>query len=139
MRSLWTKLIEAIQSGIQYTHYTKPSQDDYSKILVKLASSIDEVRGVFCNLQESSTSDGYYPFEPLKTIHQLVAELGYGDVFDSAKASRARLHILALWKDVRRELLKEFDREEPAAAHSHWLDKSKAQVYDQHAIPKRPS
>jgi hypothetical protein len=139
LRSLWSKLIEAVQSGAQYTCLTHPSQDDRAKALVKISVAIDEIRGVFCNLGESGVDDGLYPFEPLKDIHREVAELGWGDSFDPQPAKLARQRIFALWKDARRELLKEFDREEPEFPHSHWADLTKARVYEDHEIPKRPS
>lgn len=137
LRSLWSKLIEAVQSAAQYTHSVKPSQEDFSKTLLKLSIAIDEIRGVFCNLGEGSKDVGLFPFEPIKTIYELVADLGFGDNFKAADAPATRNNIVHLWKEMRRELLKEFDREEPTWPHSHWNDSEKAKTYDALGILKK--
>lgn len=139
LRSLWSKLIDTIQSAIQYTHTECPSQAEYLSILVKLSSAIDEVRGLFCNIGETDNKIGLYPFEPLKDIYGLIEKLYYGDKFSSKEAIEARKKVFALWKDVRQELLKEFDREEPTFPHSHWADLEKCRVYEEHNIPKTPT
>ncbi|HTU24706.1 MAG TPA: hypothetical protein VMF30_04885 [Pirellulales bacterium] len=139
LRSLWSKLIDAVQSATSYTYLEKPSQQDRADALLKMSIAIDEIRGVFCNIGETGREDGLYPFEPLKDIYCEIAELAPAEPFDSGHAIRTRKRIFALWKEVRRELLREFDREEPTFSHSHWADASKSDVYDGNAIPKRPS
>lgn len=139
LRSLWSKLIDAVQSAIQYTHLEEPTQQEYSSVLVKLSSAIDEVRGLFCNLGEGDKNLKLYPFEPLKDIYGLLKTLSYGKRFDIDKATVERVKILKLWKSVRQELLKEFDREEPTFPHSHWVDPEKSHVYEENDIPKRPT
>lgn len=137
LRTLWTTLVDAVQNAAQYTFLSQPTQEQYSAVLTKLCIAIDEVRGVFCNLNESDGGVGLYPFEPIKDIHGLITELGYAETFKSEESEGCRRKIFALWKDVRKEILKEFDREEPTFPHSHWVDLAKARVYDDHEIPKR--
>ena len=138
LRVLWSKLIEAVHYSIIYTHVAKPEQSDYLNVMVKLSSAIDDVRGVFCNLDESNMEVGLYPFEPLKDIYGLIERLGHENVSPTEREA-ARNQIFELWKDVRKELLKEFDREEPTFSHSHWKDRKKGGVYDKHKIPKIPT
>lgn len=107
------------------------------ELLAKLSIAIDEVRGVFCNLNETDTSRNLYPFEPIKDIYGLIEDLGFGSTYKSSESKKCHDQIFALWKDVRKEILKEFDREVPTFSHSHWEDLSKGRVYDQHQIPKK--
>lgn len=133
--SLWSKLVEAIHYALQYPRLENPNVDQYSITLLKLSIAIDEVRGVFCNL-ENNTPDGLYPFEPLKDIYSLVKDLGFGPNYKVDDSPKCHKQVFALWKDVREEILKEFDREVPTFPHSHWLDLSKDRVYNEHQIPQ---
>lgn len=137
LRSLWSKLVDAVQAALQYTHSKNPTRLEYSLTLVKLCSVIDEVRSLFMNLDESDTNNGLYPFEPIKDIHGLISDLGFDEGFHSEAAAATRKKIYILWVDVRREILKEFDREPPTFPHSHWTDMEKARVYSAHQIPRR--
>lgn len=139
LRTLWTKLVDAIQNATQYTHLKQPTQEQYSNVLMKLSIAIEEVRGVFCNLNENDENPGLYPFEPLKDIYGIISDLGYSENFKSALATGSRNKVTVLWKEMRKEILKEFDREEPTFPHSHWADLAKARVYDDHHIPKKPT
>jgi len=139
LRTLWSKLVEAVQQALQYTHLSKPTEDQFSSVLTNLSIAIDEVRGVFKNLSETDGYGGLYPFEPIKDIFGLIEELGYGADFNPSNAATCRKKIFELWKDVRKEILKEFDREAPTFSHSHWADVDKGRVYDKHGIPKRPT
>lgn len=120
LRQLWTNLIVSVNSSIQYTHLTESTNQQYSETLVLLSRSIDEVRGVYKNLKEKEDGTGLYPFECLKEIHDLISELGYGQI-DSAKAIRTRKNINLCWKDLRKSFLSEFDRSEPTVFHSPYL------------------
>ena len=87
--------------------------------------------------RETEADIGLYPFEPIKDMYGLIEGLGFGDSFKTCDSKKCRVQIFALWKDVRKEILKEFDREVPTFSHSHWADVSKSRVYDQHQIPKK--
>lgn len=112
LRQLWTHLITSVNQAIQYTYQSKTTQKDYSEVLISLSKSIDEVRGVYRNLKETSHEIGLYPFESLKSIHKVVSKLGFGDI-DSKEAIRARKQITLDWKNIRKTFLAEFDRSEP--------------------------
>ena len=137
LRILWTRLVDGVQHAAQYTHLRHPSQEQYSNVLTKLSIAIDEVRGVFCNLRETKEDVGLYPFEPIKDIYALIADLGYGETFRSVESDLCRKKIFILWKEMRREILKEFDREEPSFPHSHWVQLEHGQIYDKHGILKK--
>lgn len=139
LRATWTKLVDAVQTVLQYTRLSAPTTNDYFSAATKMSAAIDGVRGLFTNLDETDTDDGLYPFEPLKDIYGLLATLGVGTAFTDGKAQETREKVLALWKDVRRELLKEFDRERPTFPHSHWDDVRKSEVYLEHGIPRTPT
>ena len=139
LRSLWSKLIDAVQTAVQYTYKTQPSQEDFAVTLVKISIAIEEIRGLFKNLGETEHNSGLYPFEPLKDIYGQLLELGHSDTFARDNAKVVRKRIFALWKDVRREFLREFEREEPTFPHSHWADIAKTGVYHEHEIPKKPT
>jgi hypothetical protein len=115
-----------------------PTEQQYREVVFKLSVSIEEIRGVFCNLRVPEKTRELYPFEPLKDILGLVREVGFGAAFRTDRAVQAHAQIEALWKDVRAEILKEFDREEPTFAHSHWADERKSRVYDENRILKKP-
>jgi hypothetical protein len=139
LRVLWSKLVEAVVLAQQYTYIPNPTRDQFSEVQLKLSIAIEEVRGVFSNLDESDRKDGLYPFEPLKDIYRQIEGLEFGDRFKAQEAEKCRKKIETLWKAMRKEISKEFDREEPTFPHSHWNDPSHEAVYDKHSIPKKPS
>jgi hypothetical protein len=139
LRSLWSKVVDAVHAAIEYTNMHKPEQKDHANSIMKINVVIDEIRGVFCNLDETDENVGLYPFEPIKDIQAQIKELGWGEQFDEEKAKASNRRIWALWKDVRRELLKEFDREVPTFPHSHWVDLRKQGIYEKDQIPKTRS
>jgi len=124
LRVLWSKLIDAVQKSIQYTYKKKPTQDEYGAVLTSISSAIEEVRGVFSNINESDKNIGLYPFEPIKRIYDTISDLGYGEDYEFSAARDARKLIMGLWKIARTEILKEFDREVPTWSVDYWhLDK----------------
>ncbi|HBG77852.1 MAG TPA: hypothetical protein DDW84_03235 [Phycisphaerales bacterium] len=139
LRSFWSKLVDAICNSIQYTKLSKPDQKEYAITLLKLSIAIDEIRSLFYNLPNGCNDKGFYPFEPLKDIYFLVEKLEYGDNFNPNVADETRGKLLILWKEVRHELLKEFEREKPTFSHSHWVEVEKSKIYEQEEIPKTPS
>lgn len=124
LRPLWSNLIISVNTAIQYTHQTSTTQKEYGETLMMLSSSIDEVRGVYKNLNTRSDGIGYYPFESLKSIHSVISELGYGDM-DKARSDEARKHIKHNWKNLRQTFLLEFDRPEPTVFDSPYYSSGK--------------
>jgi hypothetical protein len=120
LRSVWSKLVEAIQYATNYMFLENPTQADHSTAQTKMSVVIDEVRSLFMNLYKKDYSPGLYPFEPLKKIHELLEKEGFGSNFDKKHAVESREAIFKLWKQVRDELLKEFDREVPTFPVSLW-------------------
>lgn len=123
LRSLWSKLVEAVQVANQYTLLHSPTQEQHVKALHGLSIGIDEIRGVFMNLGERGGERGLYPFEPLKEIHGAMLRVGFGPEVSSEQLEKLRTFIFAQWRAVRDELLKEFDREPPTYYHSHYASR----------------
>jgi hypothetical protein len=114
LRSVFTRTIEAVQAALQYTHASQPpSQEQFGAVLSRLSGAIDEIRGVFKNVGETSERIGVYPFESLKAIHTIVSSLGFGATFQAANGHMARQKILDAWEEMRRPFLREFDRDFP--------------------------
>lgn len=137
LRILWSTLVKVVQKANQYTYIECPSGDQYSETLCSLSAAIEETRGVFMNLGEKNNEIGLYPFEPIKDIFGLISDLDYKKQLTEAERKNIRDKISALWADMRRELLKEFDREVPTFSHTHWDQPEKSKIYDAHDIKKR--
>ena len=122
LRDLWQRLIPAVQTAIQYTHLTSPSQADFSRTQEALASAIDLLRGVFRNVPMSGSSTGLYPYENLKDIEKIISWLGYGENYRSNQAPLARKCMTRLWQEMHVAMLGEFDRDIPANPVSKYLN-----------------
>jgi hypothetical protein len=127
LRMLWSKTIVAVQNATQYTHRKERKHEMYSTVLSELSIVIDEIRGVYKNIDERKNG-GYYPFEPIKEMYTLITEIGYDNDYDDVNAKRVRTQIFMLWKSMRKEFLKELDREKPTFSHSHWVDQEKLTI-----------
>ena len=119
LRKLWSDLIAAVQEARTYTYSQSTTFEQYSKVLSKLSMVIEEARGVFLNIKAKETTDGYYPFEPIKEIYNDIEDLGFGDKVTKEKKTKVRHEINARWKLVRSQLLREFDRDVPTY-HYTW-------------------
>lgn len=139
LRTLWSTLVKAVQKANQYTYIENPTREQYSETLCSLSAAIEETRGVFMNLGEKANKIGLFPFEPIKDIFGLISDLDCDRQLTQVERKEMRDKIYALWADMRRELLKEFDREVPTFSHTHWDQPEKAKVYEAHAIEKRPT
>jgi hypothetical protein len=139
LRSLWSSLVNAVQIALEYTYLADPKNESYRQVLHCLSCTIDEVRGVFMNLGESEKERGLYPFEPIKDIYYIIRNLDCNNKTSEQERENVRKKINALWGEVRKELLKEFDREIPTFSHSHWDDTKKGKVYKKHDIEKTPT
>ena len=125
LRSLWSNIIEAVQSAYEYTFTSEPTRDQYAETLSKLSMVIDEVRGVFSNIEIKKDGIGLYPFEPLKDIRDEIRRLGYSENCAHEKQKQARLRISEEWRGLRSKFLLEFDREIPTYPQSKYLIDSK--------------
>lgn len=124
LRSLWSKLVVSVNNAIQYTFLESPSQEQYSTVIVDLRIVIDELRGVYKNVNEKSQNIGLYPYEPIKTIHEVICDLGFGELGEE-KRNSARDSVYEYWKSIRSNFLEEFDRAEPTKIVSPYIPKSK--------------
>lgn len=115
VRDLWGKTVPAVQSAIQYTHGPTFSQEKFGEVLCALSTVIDEIRGVFRNIEESSGRRGLYPVEALKGIYEAVSALGFGSV-QTADGSIARKKILTCWNAAKLTFLVELPRGVPEKA-----------------------
>lgn len=135
LRTLWSLLVDAVQECAAYTYLESPRHEQHLFVLKKLAISIDEVRGVFTNLKNPKGTRTLYPFEPIKNIYLIIEKFGFTGRVESER-EQLRKQVFALWREVRDELLKEFDREVPSFPHSHWADSTKVGVYEDHGIER---
>ncbi len=115
LRQLWVNMIHAVNKSILYTEFRVETEKEYLEALLLLSKSIDEVRGVYFNIQETSTDKGYYPFESLKSIYTIVEQIGTKD-FNEAQLRDANAKIRDHWQTIRKTFLMEFDRSEPTFA-----------------------
>ena len=113
LRDLWSSLIRSIQSSIQYTHLSNPSQGQFGSVMSELSCVIDDFRSVYSNLEEEEGKPGFFPFESLKMIRKEISGLWYGEGFRRDECEAARGRIIKYWKTLRQPLLHEFDRHEP--------------------------
>lgn len=125
LRLLWTNLLTSVNTAIQYTCMKETDEQQHNSTLILLAQSIDEVRGVYKNINESAEGVGYYPFESLKHMHSIILKLGHGHL-DHSKAAEAREQLKKEWGEVRRSFLYEFDRSEPTVFNSPFVELKKS-------------
>ena len=122
LRSLWSNIIEAVQLAFDYTFIPTPTRENYAETLSKLSMAIDEVRGVFCNIDEKMLNGvGLYPFEPLKDVQDEIRKLGFGENVSIEKQKAARSKISKEWRELRAKFLLEFDRDVPTYPSSKYL------------------
>ena len=123
LRALWSQIVGAITEALTYTEMSSPSQAEHLVVLSSLRAAIEEVRGVFKNVPANSPPEGWYPFEPIKQVYNLVHDLGYGQDNSSATRLIAHTAIYEMWKSSRSQLLAEFDREIPTYHHAQYHHK----------------
>lgn len=120
LRALWTNMVGAVTSALAYTELRSPTEDQHIAVLTKLSVTIEEVRGVFTNVPVSTAPNGWYPFEPIKQIYQAVKDLGFANSATPEAKARTRAEVFRMWKDSRKQLLAEFDREMPTHHHAEY-------------------
>lgn len=129
LRQLWSNLIESVNSAIQYTQLSNPEKEEYEKTLILLSKSIDEVRGVYKNIDENESSIGHYPFESLKSIYSIISELGFKEISPEKRIDASK-HIKHNWGNLRRTFLREFDRPEPTVFDSPFINTGSDKITD---------
>ncbi len=120
LKDLWQNMIFALNETIKYTYKEETTSEEYEYTLIELSKVIDELRGVYKNIGETKTSNGLYPFEPIKSIRKEIEELGYGKM-EYEKSKIVRKIIIGNWKLIRTKFLHEFDRYEPTKPVSKYI------------------
>jgi hypothetical protein len=115
LRLLWANIIHAVNKALLYSVYKNDPKNELTEVLLALSKCIDEVRGVYLNVNETKTEKGYYPFESLKNIYAIVENLGHSEMTES-QMKEAHEKITANWQIIRRTFLAEFDRSAPSVA-----------------------
>ena len=115
LRLLWNNMIHAVNKAILYTEHRIEPEKEYMEVLLLLSKAIDEVRGVYYNINESATDKGSYPFESLKSIYKIIEHLGKEDLQEK-ELKEAHDKISQHWQTIRKTFLAEFDRSEPTFA-----------------------
>lgn len=113
VRELWTRTVKGVQTAIQYTYGQEIDHKSYSRVMFEVSSAIDELRGVWLNINEGSAEKGYYPIESLKQVRDAISKLGYTS-FEPAVGKIARDDIVAAWAKAKPIFLTELPRESPA-------------------------
>jgi hypothetical protein len=121
LRALWTTTVTAVQGAHTYVRTDTPTRELYNQTLAGLSIAIEEARAVFKNLPRPGDATGWYPFEPIKQIHDLVRDLGYGSHADAPRRTAATADINRMWKAVREPLLHEYDRDVPTYHHTWYV------------------
>ena len=114
LRRLWSHLIDAKLCLIEYAEGRERSQAQYRSTYRALARAIDEMRGVYRNVGESSKVVGRYPYEPLHDMRRALERVGHGTYDEQASAEAIEL-IDQAWNALRAEFLAEFIPPEPTA------------------------
>lgn len=116
LRDLWNKAIEAKAELIDYMHNPRPNQESFGKAHRSISTAIDMVRAVYCNVSESRTSIGLYPFEPLHDMRKALERMGFENVTDAQRTTE-RKNVLQAWNAFRWSFLREFSTPKP----SHYI------------------
>lgn len=112
LNDLWKGMVISKNLCIKYTF--DPSPSNYIDAWLSLSSSIDSMRSVYRNVNESEHNLGYFPFEPLhdmrKTLEALKRQLEDEGTKNSRKTlrSEARARLIDSWNGLRSRFLLEF-------------------------------
>jgi hypothetical protein len=112
LRELWNKCVEAKSDLIDYTHQPKPDQENFGQAHRAISVAIDMMRAVYCNVGETETRIGSYPFESLHDMRKALRDLGFQNV-TAVTQQQARGKILDAWNAFRWAFLREFSTPRP--------------------------
>lgn len=119
LRDLWHKCVEAKAEILEYTYDPSPDRTKFLKANRALSMSIDLMRAAYRNVDETETSIGYYPFEPLHDMRKALTKLGYENVSDETQ-QEARRDITNAWNAFRWSFLREFSTPAPSHSITHY-------------------
>jgi hypothetical protein len=121
LRKMWANLINSVNQARQFTFDNSPTHQSYGAVLRALSESIDEVRGVYSNIDESKSKIGIYPYESIKEIQAITSRLSF-TTYDKQKADEARCAIDFHWGLVKSSFLFEFDRPVPTVVNTPYRE-----------------
>ncbi len=116
---IWSETVSVIQHAAHFCEKNEKDEETYYQYLINISIVIDDIRGLYKNLEEDYDGVGLYPFEPIKEVYVLFKKYGMSDNKDS---NNCKNMIYKLWKSMRKEFLKEFNRQIPSFTHSHWIN-----------------
>jgi hypothetical protein len=100
LRQVWTDIVISVNNARQYILTTNPTEKDYNEALSKLSISIDQVRVLYKNIEETRTHQGLYAYESLKTIYSLIQDCR-PDILSKNSSSSIKDEIDYHWKNLR--------------------------------------
>ena len=121
IHEIWKDMVNAVQDAIQYTHLVEWNDDKYAQAQKNFSCVIDELRAVFMNIGETTSSMGLFPFKQLKAIHSKFSEFRSED-FDEQTRERRRGEIVCQWKSLRRSFLNQMSRGIPEDVESPFFE-----------------
>ncbi len=111
LRDLWKQLVPAAHDAIEFAR----NGQRYEQVEKELSEAIEMVRGVF------ERPRGLFPFENLHSMYRLVTWLNGNPTAAPYTRPQIEQAITNLWKEMREEMLKEFDRGAPYSPVSKFL------------------
>ena len=124
LRAVWLSMVGAVASAITYTDLPSPTKEQYADVLRRLSAAIEEVRGFYANVPAAGSSAGWFPFEPVKQIRDVVRELGFGDAATQERRDEAQEVLYDMWRRARAQFLGELEVEVPTYHHAAYAPRS---------------
>jgi hypothetical protein len=126
LRSVWSSLVGAVAAALTYTELPSPSKEQYADVLRRLSAAIEEVRGFYANVPSAASRSGWYPFEPVKQIHEAIRTLGFGDAATEDKRDATQAEMYQMWRQARERFLAELELEVPTHHHAAYAPSSQS-------------
>jgi hypothetical protein len=106
LRELWRQMIAAKNALVAFTHDPTPTKQEFSDAIMELSLAIDQMRGVYRNVGESTAKLGQFPFEPLHDMRRTMEALKWKEPSE-ARREHARAEIERAWNSLRWKFLHE--------------------------------
>jgi hypothetical protein len=121
LRNTWDKLIDAISDVMILCNNCIIDDSARKGMIKKLNIAIEQIRSIYRNIGEKRNGYlGDFPFYPIKEILLMVEKMPFEDTIINREKEIIKIKVL--WKAMRKEFLREFDRKKPTFTYSHWID-----------------
>jgi hypothetical protein len=112
----WRGIVRTKSELFAYCERPNPSYDDYVSAFCRISETIDSMRIVYCNVGETETKIGLYPYVPLHDMRRAFQTLDPSKRQDIPESDRklVRDAVLQGFYALRETFLEELDLEEPA-------------------------